>query len=878
MLGQRLGHYEIIEKVGEGGMGVVYRAHDERLDRDVALKVLPAGTLADDKARRRLRGEALALARLNHQNIEAIHDFDTQSGVDFLVMEYVPGPTLADRLMGGSLEEPDVLRLGLQVAVALEEAHALSVVHRDLKPANIKVTPKGQVKVLDFGLATLLKPAGETEATRSVTEAGIVAGTVPYMAPEQLMGYPADARSDIFALGAVLYEMATGRRPFQGRTTTELTDAILHMVPTPPSRIHVDLSRRLEDVIIKCLEKDPDSRYQSARELAVDLRRLMVPSTPSDGALPPVQPKHRASAVRVMVLAGAATLAVTVLLVAFNVGGWRDRLVGQPDRGLPRSVAVLPFENLSGDPENAYFSNGIAAEILSHLVSIPGLKVVSVKGVGAQAPDIRQIGRDVGVTAVLEGDVRRAGNRVRVTARLTNTETGALMWASEPVDRELSDIFSVQGDIALQIAGALNAVLTPQLRESVERRPTQNLEAYEAYLRGKDYSTRSQEERNLRASIASFERAVALDPAFALAHAMLSYSHAGLWWFHYDRTQEQIALAKASIDRAVALQPDSPEVHIALGYYYYWCNLDYERALTEFGMARKARPSDGDVLEGTAAVLRRQGRIRESLASFEEAARLKPLDAELAVNLGESYALVRNVDQASRWLDKASTLTPAWVRPRGLKARYLLRVGGDVTRARDPLAAAAKLTIAEDADVPYAGVLLALFSRNYQAGLDQLAWETHEAFGSQFWYAPKALLQAQLYGLLGQREAELRHYSAAVKLLESKVHDAPDDARFHGSLGIAYAGLGRKADAVSEGKRALALLPVVKEAYRGAFHVEEMARIYTMVGERDAAVEQLEYLMSIPFDLAAPGLQLDPAWDALRDHPRFQKLVGGSGH
>ena len=876
MQGQRLGHYDVLEKIGEGGMGVVYRAHDERLDRDVALKVLPAGTLPDDKARRRLRAEALALARLNHPNVEAIHDFDTQSGIDFLVVEYVPGPTLADRLLAGAVDEPEALRVGLQIAVALEEAHALGVVHRDLKPANIKVTSKGQVKVLDFGLATLLKPTGEAEATRSLTDVGMTAGTVPYMAPEQLKGSPADARSDIFSAGVVLYEMATGRRPFQGRATAELTDAILHAAPPPPSRVQADVSRRFEDVIVKCLEKDPENRYQSAKELAVDLRRLAAPSTPSDAALLPIAPTRARRKARVFAVAGTA-LVLAALAVALNPGGWRDRLLGQPDRAQPRSVAVLPFENVSGDPENEYFSNGIAAEILSHLVSIPGLKVVSMKNAKSQSLDARQIGRDVGVTAVLEGDVRRAGNRVRVTARLTNTETGALMWASEPVDRELSDIFAVQGEIAMQIAEALNAVLTPQLKESVERKPTQNLEAYDAYLRGKEYSARSQEERDLRAAVASFERAATLDPTFALAHAMLSYTHAGLWWYHYDRTPVRAALARASIDLAVALQPDSPEVHIASGYYYYWCHLDYTRALAEFDAARKARPSDGDILEGTAAVLRRQGRIRESLASFEEAAKLNPRDATLALNLAETYALVHDVGQASRWLDNASSLTPGWVRPLGLKARYLLRVAGDVVAARDPLSAASKLAVADDRDVPYAGVLLSLFSRDFQAGLDQLSSETRDVLDSQFWYLPKALLQAQLHGLLGQRKLELKHYGAAASLLESRVLSDPDDPRFHGSLGIAYAGLGRKAEAIAEGKRAMALLPVNREAYRGAFHVEEMARIYAMVGEDEAAIGQLEQLMSIPFDLAAPGLRLDPAWDSLRDHPRFQKLVGRTG-
>ena len=228
MIGQILGHYRVLEKIGEGGMGVVYRAHDERLDRDVALKVLPAGTLGDDTARKRLRREALALGRLNHPHIEAVHDFDTEGEVDFLVMEHVPGPTLADRLMSGALDEPEVLRLGQQLAAALEEAHGLGVVHRDLKPANIKVTPKGLPKVLDFGLAALLRPAGEADPTRSATDAGGTGGTVPYMAPEQLRGQAPDARSDIFAAGVVLYEMAAGRRPFQGRVTTELADAILH--------------------------------------------------------------------------------------------------------------------------------------------------------------------------------------------------------------------------------------------------------------------------------------------------------------------------------------------------------------------------------------------------------------------------------------------------------------------------------------------------------------------------------------------------------------------------------------------------------------------------------------------------------------------------
>ncbi|MFY9585078.1 MAG: serine/threonine-protein kinase, partial [Candidatus Acidiferrales bacterium] len=283
MIGHTLSHYRVVEQIGSGGMGVVYRAHDDRLERDVALKVLPTGTLADEAARKRFRKEALALAKLGHPNIGVIHDFDTQDGVDFLVMEYIAGATLAERIAAGALPEKEVLALGAQIAAALEEAHEHSVVHRDLKPGNILVTPKGQAKVLDFGLAKLLRPsgprAGETATTETVSDTAVVAGTLPYMSPEQLRGEPADARADIYATGAVLYEMATGQRPFREGLASRLTDAILHQPPVPPRTLNGRISPELERIILKCLEKDPENRYQSAKELVVDLRRLATPGS-----------------------------------------------------------------------------------------------------------------------------------------------------------------------------------------------------------------------------------------------------------------------------------------------------------------------------------------------------------------------------------------------------------------------------------------------------------------------------------------------------------------------------------------------------------------------------------------------------------------------
>jgi len=713
---------------------------------------------------------------------------------------------------------------------------------------------------------------GQEEPTRTVSGSQYAAGTVPYMAPEQLRGEPADARSDIFAAGIVLYEMAAGRRPFQGRVTTEITDAILHAAPPPPSRLRPELPQRLEDTILKCLEKDPDNRYQSAQELGVDLRRLAAPSTPEP--LSPIEkPRGRRRRVQIAI-ASVAFLAMLILI--FGIGRRRWFRAVSPEPAAPtaiRSLVVLPFENLSGDPQNAYFSDGIGEEILGHLVKIPGLRVASIRRSGAPMQDVRQVGKDAGVGAVLEGSVRRQGNRVRVTARLTNTETGAVMWASEPYDRELSDIFEVQSAIALQIATALNAALTPEVRQFVERTPTANVEAYDAYLRGMDLGARSDAERDMRGAVASFERAVELDPRFALAQAQLARAHARLYWYHFDHTVARVALAKAALDRAGALQPDLPEVHSAQAYYYYWCKLDYESALREFAVARKGRPSDAVVVDGIAAVFRRQGRIEQALASLAEAVRLDPRNAVLLLQVGESSALARQPANAIRALDRAIALSPEFPRAYAMKVRFLLRLAADTATARNVLSSAASLTLGEDHEVVVAGVLCDVFDRDYQGALNRLAVESHDAFDNQFWFLPKALLEAQVYGLLHRGEAERKHYQAAATLIESQMRTSADDARFHSALGLAYAGLGRKADAVREGKLAVALLPVGKEAYAGAYRIEDLARIYAAVGDRDAAVEQLEYLMSIPFDLAAPGLRLDPAWDSLRDHLRFQRLV-----
>src|SRR5438067_1625355 len=413
MIGQTLSHYRIIAKLGAGGMGEVYSAHDERLEREVALKIIRSGALADEAARKRFRKEALALSKLNHPNIATIFDFDfdSESGVELIAMEYVPGETLAERARTGAMPEKDVIALALQIADALEEAHDRGIIHRDLKPGNVMVTPKGRAKVLDFGLAKLLRPTSGAAAAPALTwsETQGVSGTLPYMSPEQLRDEAVDARSDIFSLGAVLYELTTGRQPFPETVASRLTDAILNHAPVPPRALNPRLSPELERIILKCLEKDPGLRYQAAKELRVDLHRLSAPTSAPAAAMPLREGKRR------VIWAIGIAAAVAGLAFLVNQLPFFTAIIVNPEK--IRSLAVLPLNNLSADPAQEYFADGMTEELTTELAQISGLKVISrtstMRYKGTRAP-LPLIARELGVDAVVEGAVERAGDEVRI--------------------------------------------------------------------------------------------------------------------------------------------------------------------------------------------------------------------------------------------------------------------------------------------------------------------------------------------------------------------------------------------------------------------------------------------------------------------------------
>jgi non-specific serine/threonine protein kinase len=543
MIAQTVSHYRITSKLGSGGMGVVYEAEDTRLGRHVALKFLPAEMAQDAQALERFQREARAASALNHPGICTVYEIDQHQGQHFIAMELLEGETLADRMRKGRFGLQQLLELGIQIADALESAHAKGIVHRDLKPANIFVTLRGQAKVLDFGLAKIERtraPGGEhSEAPTAVqpnelTSAGTTLGTVSYMSPEQARGQLTDTRTDLFSLGTVLYQMAAGALPFPGETSAIVFDAILNREPAPASQANPALPAELDRVFEKALEKDRSLRYQSATELKTDLLRLKRQLDSGDRRAAELNDSR----------GGAA-------------------------RSAEKSLAVLYFENLSGVKEDEYLRDGVTEDIISELSKIKTLRTLSRTSVLAyrdKAVTPAQIGQQLGAAHLLTGSLRRAGSRLRINAELVDTKTNFPLW-SERYDREMADVFEVQDEIAHKIAEALRITLTPQEQEALASKPTENAQAYDLYLRGKSFARRVTRQ-DTEFALQMFENAVALDPQFALAHAAIAYTCAQYHW-HFERAPAWIERAKSASQRASALGKDAPEIQVAEAWILY---------------------------------------------------------------------------------------------------------------------------------------------------------------------------------------------------------------------------------------------------------------------------------------------------------------------
>ena len=617
----RLGPYEIIAPLGAGGMGEVYRARDTRLDREVAIKVLPAAAREDVEARERFRREALALSRLNHPNIEMVLDLGEDAEVDYLVLEFVPGESLAARVARGRVPEREAAEIGAQVAEALAEAHERGVMHRDLKPGNIMLTPKGRAKVLDFGLAKFASSPTEETQTMGLTRVGTTTGTPAYMAPEQLLGEAIDPRADLYALGVVLYELTTGQRPFRAAMMTALSNEVLHAKLVSPRTVEPALSARAEAVILHAMERDRGRRYQTAGEMLGELRRLAAAGDPWDSGE-----------------SGTASPA-------------RARQV--------TSIAVLPLENLSGDPSQEYFSDGMTEELIACLAQVRALRIISRTSVmryKGQRRSIPDIARELNVDAVVEGSIRLARDRVRITAQLIEAATERHLWAKS-YERDMTEILALQGEVAAAICDEIEVSVTPQEETRLREARPVNADAFQAYLKGRHLLERRTEE-NLRLGLSSFEEAAHLDPTFELAHVGIADAYNLLGFYATLPATVAFPRAEAAARRALEINPASAEAMTSLAYGVTWFDRNLVEAERLFRKAIDINPRYSLAHLWISNVLLLAGRAEEARAEVQLARSAAPVSPGPIAFEGWFPYYDGDFDEALRIFDNAVALIP----------------------------------------------------------------------------------------------------------------------------------------------------------------------------------------------------------------------------
>jgi TolB-like protein/Tfp pilus assembly protein PilF len=874
-LGTKLGPYEIVAPLGAGGMGEVYRATDAKLKRDVAIKVLPESLAKDPAALARFEREALAVAALSHPNILSIFDFGRQGEIAYAVTELLEGGTLRSKLDAAPIPLKQAIDYALQIARGLSAAHDKGIVHRDLKPENLFVTKDGHLKILDFGLAKRIETE-EDEARQ--TQAGMVMGTVGYMSPEQVRGQAVDRRSDVFSFGAILYELLSRKRAFKRASSVETMEAILRSEPAELSRSS-GAPPALEAIVKRCLEKSPDRRFESAREVAIALEELWSPVATASSPRLRLPKRLLPVAVAGVVLLAAA--AASYFVWRGGAAPRASRAKWTPRSGRPARLVVLPFENL-GAPEDAYFAAGMTDEIIGRLANLRGLVVISrttAIGYDRKGKTVRQIGEDLDVDFVLEGTVRsehgpgREG-RVRISPELIQVADDAHVWGDR-YDRTTSDIFSIQSEVGENVARAAGLTLVPREKTALAAASTKDVEAYDLYLRGLAMANRSQTRQDQEGALRLFRAAADKDPAFPQALAMLARTHLFIYFLHLDRSAEHVDRAREAVDRLAAIGADLPETHVARAYLWYWGLLDLPRALEEFKAALALQPSNSEAVTGLGYVLRRQGRFEESAGQMSKLLELDPRNPVALYQYGNTCMLLRRYAEADRVWRASASLYPqsgnAWGRRAWLQVQWL----GDVAKARSILAEARRVVgIVDDSDwLALASFRVALAERDYRGALALLANGERKAFSSNFFFLPAELLRAEVLGLSGQNDEARRSFDAAQRDLEERIRTSPDEPRYHGSLAIADAGLGLRDEALRAANRGVELMPSAKDAWMGAWRIEELALVHTMLGQEDEAIDRLDFLLAHTGEISTLALRLDPRWDSLRKSPRFAALL-----
>jgi TolB-like protein/cytochrome c-type biogenesis protein CcmH/NrfG/predicted Ser/Thr protein kinase len=866
LLGE-LGDYELLEEVGRGGQGVVFRARQKSLNRIVALKVISLGQWASKAHLKRFRLEAEAAARLEHPGIVPIHEVGERDGSCYFSMKFVEGGQLDEVARREPMPIRHAAELIAKVARTVHYAHEHGIVHRDIKPGNILLDKKGEPHLTDFGLARLV------ESESSVTHTLDVLGTPSYMAPEQAMGNNAAVSSatDVYGLGAVLYQLLTGQPPFAGGATYETIKLLLDTEPRQPRLLNPKIDRDLSTICLKCLEKDPKRRYSSALDLAEDLERWLK--------YEPILARHTGIVARgkkwVRRNPTSALLAASLLALAAAVGWniWKSELIQRP---ITTGIAVLPFENLSDEKEHAAFADGVQDDILTKLAKVADLKVISRTSVMEYRGkrNLRQIGNDLRVSHVLEGSVRRAGTHLRLNAQLIDTRTDTHVWA-EQYDRDSNDLFVIQSEIAQKVAERLNTKLTSAERLAIEEKPTTDLVAFELYSRANDIWGFSVGGEDVLGAIDLLNQAVARDPSFFKAYCLLAAAHDQLY-FVGDHTPGRLAAAEAAIQEAFRIRPNAGEAHLARAFHLYNGYLEYGGALAELEIARRSLPNNPRIFSVTGYIQRRQGRWEEALRNLERANELDPRNLDRLFQTGGSYGGARRYAEQKSKLDRMLTIAPNDVAIKAWRAFVEVDWKADTGPLHQLVD---EIRTTNPAAMPKIGgrwLLCALAERDFAAAKDALLAAGEEPLEGSAVRFTRPFVEGVIARMTNDEHNAQLAFTAARAEQEKKVQAQPDYGPAWCVLGVIDAALGRKEAALREGRRAVELLPVEKDSINGMVMIKYLAMIAAWVGEKDLACEQLATAVRSPIsglDLSYGELKLMPFWDPLRGEPWFEKIV-----
>ena len=866
-----LGNYQVLEEIGRGGMGVIYRARQRHSHRIVAIKRILSYHADSQETLMRFRREAQAAANLDHPNILPIYEVsEGHDGLPFFSMKFASGGSLLEAAPILRSDPHRAVALMAKVARAVQYAHEQGILHRDLKPGNILLDGRDEPMVSDFGLAKWLEPTGRLTRTPSIF------GTPGYIAPEQVNGSEGKltASADVYSLGAVLFDLLTGRPPFTGEHALRTIQQAAEK-PAPKLRsLDPGIDRDLETICAKSLERDPHARYRSAGELAEDLERwVRGHSIVARPVSPPVLLWRWSR--RNPIVAGMAAL-LLVMGIAVSVMISKAQTVTPPTAS---GIAVLPFESIDPDNDSTFFADGVYDGVLSKLAKLANLKVINHNSVAKYrgAQNTQEIGHALNVAYVLVGSVTRDAARIHLSVQLMDARNDSRLWG-EQYDRNVSDVFALQGEITQKVADKLGVGVSPSEKAALQEVPTTDLVAYEPYLKAKnllyEISLSTRQNKDLLEAVQLLDQAVVRDPGFFDAYCQLEGAHDRIYFGGVDHTDTRLKLSETVIQSIQRLRPESGETHLALAQHYYWAYQDYDRAREELVLAHLTLPNESRIPLLAGYIDRRQGRWEKSLEEITQALELNPQDFSVLQQIALTYEALGRYNEMAATLDRVLAIAPKDVASRVRRALVDVERRADVT----PFQTTIDAILAEDANAALSFVnpwlLIALRERD-SGGVQRALSNMGDAgcFDETIPF-PNTWCEGLAARSRGDESAARAAFDSARKALVEEVHNQPDYAAALCALGVVDAVLGNKEDAIREGERAVELTPVSKNAIEGATLVRYLAVIYAWAGEKNRAIQRLAETTYLPGSHISYGyLRLHPLWDPLRSDPRFQAIV-----